>query len=60
MLRAIPTTTPARLIIVLPLGIRRNGKSYVVEDANGITLAYVYFEDEPKAMQSRIKCPDRL
>ena len=51
LLRAIPTTTPARLIIVLPLGICWNGEFYVVEDANGITLAYVYFKDEPPLQQ---------
>lgn len=26
---------------------RKSGESFVVEDANGIALAYVYFEDEP-------------
>lgn len=31
----------------LPLAIRKNGESFVVEDANGIALAYIHFEDEP-------------
>jgi hypothetical protein len=32
---------------VLPLRIRKATESFAVEDANGIALAYVYFEDEP-------------
>ncbi|MBM3578709.1 MAG: hypothetical protein FJX40_13895 [Alphaproteobacteria bacterium] len=31
----------------LPLRIRKSGESYAVEDSIGISLAYVYFEDEP-------------
>lgn len=30
-----------------PLRIRKSGESYIVEDANGVALAYVYFEDGP-------------
>ncbi|MBG0801256.1 hypothetical protein IYW40_07135 [Methylocystis sp. H4A] len=31
----------------LPLRIRRTSESFAVEDANGVALAYVYFEDDP-------------
>ena len=31
----------------LPLRIRKSGESFAVEDANGVALAYVYFEDDP-------------
>lgn len=31
----------------LPLRIRKTGEFYVVEDASGVTLAYVYCEEEP-------------
>ena len=31
----------------LPLRIRKTGESFAVEDANGVALAYVYFEDDP-------------
>ncbi len=31
----------------MPLRIRKSGESYAVEDANGVALAYVYFEDDP-------------
>jgi hypothetical protein len=37
--------TPAPYI--LPLRIRKSGESFAVEDANGVALAYVYFEDDP-------------
>ena len=30
----------------LPLRIRKDGASFIVKDANGLSLAYVYFEDE--------------
>jgi hypothetical protein len=30
-----------------PWKIVERGESFVVEDAAGVTLAYVYFEDEP-------------
>ena len=44
----------------LPLRIRRTGKSFVVEDANGVGLAYVYFEDDPsrRGLLSRLSCVD--
>lgn len=32
---------------VLPLPIPKNGESFAVEDANGVALTYVYFEDDP-------------
>ncbi len=31
----------------LPLRIRKTGEFFAVEDARGVALAYVYFEDEP-------------
>lgn len=31
----------------LPLRIRHAAESFVVEDANGVALAYVYFEEDP-------------
>jgi hypothetical protein len=31
----------------LPLRIRKSGESFAVEDANGVALAYVYFEEDP-------------
>jgi len=31
----------------LPLRIRKSGESFAVEDANGVALAYVYFEGDP-------------
>lgn len=31
----------------LPLRIRKAAESFVVEDANGVALAYVYFEEDP-------------
>jgi hypothetical protein len=31
----------------LPLHIRKAAESFVVEDANGAALAYVYFEEDP-------------
>ncbi|MBM3578206.1 MAG: hypothetical protein FJX40_11215 [Alphaproteobacteria bacterium] len=31
----------------LPLRIKKSGESFIVEDAHGKPLAYVYFEDEP-------------
>jgi hypothetical protein len=30
-----------------PLRIRKSGESFAVEDANGVALAYVYFEEHP-------------
>ncbi len=30
-----------------PRRIRKSAESYIVEDANGITLPYVYFEYDP-------------
>jgi hypothetical protein len=32
----------------LPLRIRRVAEAFVVEDAQAINLAYVYFEEDPK------------
>ncbi|MGD9657108.1 MAG: hypothetical protein AB7U61_05620 [Methylocystis sp.] len=37
-------TTPP---YALPLRIRKAAESFIVEDAGGGALAYVYFEDEP-------------
>jgi hypothetical protein len=31
----------------LPLRIRKAAESFVVEDAGGVALAYVYFEEDP-------------
>ncbi|MGJ0454186.1 MAG: hypothetical protein ACR65T_13305 [Methylocystis sp.] len=31
----------------LPLRIRKAAEAFVVEDAGGVALAYVYFEDDP-------------
>ncbi len=31
----------------LPLRIRKAAESFVVEDAGGVALAHVYFEDDP-------------
>jgi hypothetical protein len=44
----------------LPLRIRKIGESYIVEDVNGIALAYVYFEDEPtrRALAKRLRRDD--
>ncbi|MGD9540635.1 hypothetical protein [Methylocystis sp.] len=44
----------------LPLRIRKSGESFAVEDANGIALAYVYFEDEPtrRALVNRLSGAD--
>lgn len=30
-----------------PWKLEERGESFVVEDAAGVTLAYIYFEDEP-------------
>lgn len=40
---ALPYSAP----YTLPLSIRKSGESFVVADASGVALAYVYFEDEP-------------
>ncbi len=44
----------------LPLRIRKTGKSFAVEDANGVALAYVYFEDDPsrRALVNRLSSAD--
>ena len=44
----------------LPLRIRKHDESFVVEDANGMALAYVYFEDEPtrRALVKRLSSAD--
>ena len=44
----------------LPLRIKRSGESFVVEDAHGKALAYVYFEDEPtrRALVNRLSSAD--
>jgi hypothetical protein len=34
-------------LYALPLGAPKSGQSFAVKDANGVALAYVYFEDEP-------------
>lgn len=31
----------------LPLRIRKSGESFAVEDAGGVALAFVYFEEDP-------------
>ncbi|TLG77814.1 hypothetical protein [Methylocystis sp. B8] len=45
---------------VFPLRIRKSGESYFVEDAHRITLAYVYFEDEPtrRGLVNRLSSED--
>ena len=44
----------------MPLRIRKHDKSFAVEDANGVTLAFVYFEDEPtrRALVKRLSGAD--
>jgi hypothetical protein len=44
----------------LPLHIKKSGESFVVEDAHGKALAYVYFEDEPtrQAAANRLSSND--
>jgi hypothetical protein len=43
-----------------PIRIRKAAESFVVEDANGVVLAYVYFEDEPtrRALVNRLSGAD--
>ncbi|TLG71833.1 hypothetical protein [Methylocystis sp. B8] len=50
----------AAICFAPPLRIRKSGESYIVEDANGIALAYVYFEDEPtrRALVNRLSDAD--
>ncbi|AZG76338.1 hypothetical protein [Methylocystis rosea] len=31
----------------MPLRIRKSAESFAVEDAGGVALAYVYFEEDP-------------
>jgi hypothetical protein len=40
----------------LPLRIRKAAESFAVEDANGVALAYVYFQEDPgrRARQSAL------
>ncbi|HEY8126229.1 MAG TPA: hypothetical protein VIF88_12525 [Methylocystis sp.] len=38
--------TPA-LPYALPLRVRKAAEAFVVEDASGVALAYVYFEEDP-------------
>ena len=44
----------------LPLRIGKHDKSFIVEDAHGKALAYVYFEDEPtrRALVNRLTSAD--
>ena len=44
----------------LPLRIRKAAESFVVEDANGVALAYVYFEADPgrRGLVNRLSCLD--
>ena len=44
----------------LPLCIRKRDESFVVEDASGVALAFVYFEDEPtrRALVKRVPSAD--
>jgi hypothetical protein len=44
----------------MPLRILQRGESFIVEDAGGIRLAYVYFEDEPtrRALVRRLRRDD--
>ena len=37
----------------LPLRIRKAAEAFVVEDAGGVALAYVYFEDDPSSARAR-------
>ena len=44
----------------LPLRIRKSGEFFAIEDANGIALAYVCFEDAPtrRALVNRLSGAD--
>jgi hypothetical protein len=44
----------------LPLRIRKRQESFVIEDAKRVTLACVYFEDEPirRALVNHLSGPD--
>ncbi|WP_018408459.1 hypothetical protein [Methylocystis rosea] len=44
----------------LPLRIRRSGESFAVEDASGVAIAYVYFEEDPsrRGLVSRLSGAD--
>jgi hypothetical protein len=50
------TTAP----YALPLRIRKAAESFVVEDAGGVALAYVYFEEDPsrRGLVSRLSGTD--
>ena len=44
----------------LPLRVRKIGESYVVANLNDVSLAYVYFEDEPtrRRLSGRLSSAD--
>lgn len=36
-----------RQLYTLPLKVRRVAEAFIVEESNGVRLAYVYFDDTP-------------
>lgn len=44
----------------LPLYVRKHAESFAVEDANGVALSYVHFDDDPdrRALVNRLSGGD--